>query len=118
MSKGIDELRRLHRTLGVLLDDPQPGLLTWKKMLSEILLEMACYAGVGMAPKHAPAMLDALVFIQEALANFRDGLDATLHPVHGLLKLEEVKYCVVDPVVDAATAPPSAPASAGTTTSG
>lgn len=48
----------------------------------------------------APSLFEALRFVQTALANFRDGLDGTLHPEHGMLKLEEVKYCVVDPVIE------------------
>jgi len=48
----------------------------------------------------AADMLDALRFVQKAIANFRDGLDFTDHHEHGALRLEEVKYCVVDPVID------------------
>lgn len=107
MSKGVDELRRLHRTLGVLLDDPQPGLLTWKKMLSEVLLDMACYAGVGMAPKHAAALLEALEFIVNDVP--KPGEDA---------ELTATGYNMACAAIALATAPASALASAGTTTSG
>jgi hypothetical protein len=44
---GLDELRELHMKLGQLLDDPQPGLATWRLALSQILLELAKYAGAG-----------------------------------------------------------------------
>ena len=47
----------------------------------------------------APDMLEALQFVQKALADWRDGEDSTQHPVHGVLSLEEVKYCVVDEVI-------------------
>ena len=42
----MKELRKLHRQLGALLADPQPGL-TWRAALRETLLELAQYAGVG-----------------------------------------------------------------------
>jgi hypothetical protein len=45
---GIDRLRELHRKLGVLLADPEPGLLSWRACLSETLLEMAAFAGGGI----------------------------------------------------------------------
>lgn len=48
----------------------------------------------------AEELLEALRFVQTAIANFRDGLDYTLHPGYGALKLEEVKYCVVDPIIE------------------
>lgn len=45
----------------------------------------------------APVLLDALLKVQTALANWRDGKDITLHlEGHGPICLEEVKYCVVD----------------------
>jgi hypothetical protein len=58
---GLDELRELHRRAGKLID-PQCdgiGMFSWKIMLSDLLLEMACYAGHGMAPKAAPDLLAA-----------------------------------------------------------
>jgi len=44
-SLGLDQLKELNRRLSGLLDDPQPGLYTWHKMLSECLIEMALYCG-------------------------------------------------------------------------
>jgi hypothetical protein len=44
-------------------------------------------------------MKEALTFVQYALAQYRDNLPI-IHPVHGELTLEEVKYCVVDPALD------------------
>jgi hypothetical protein len=43
-----------------------------------------------------PDLIDALLFVQEAIALWRDGGPHLRHPEHGLLTLEEVKYCVVD----------------------
>ena len=51
----------------------------------------------------APDLLEALVFVQKALADWRDGKEGTHHPVHGRLNLEEVKYNVVDLVIEKAT---------------
>ena len=44
-------------------------------------------------------LIDALKFVQYALACFRDN-EPIIHPEHGELYLEEVKYCVVDPVLE------------------
>ena len=44
---GLDDLRRLARQLDGLLGDPNPGLHTWRRSLSNTLLEMADYAGYG-----------------------------------------------------------------------
>ena len=48
------------------------------------------------------SLLDAMEHVQKALAAFRDGETTYKHPEHGSLLLEEVKYCVVDPVLEAA----------------
>jgi hypothetical protein len=45
---GIGHLKELHEKLGKMLDDPQPGLFSWQTALSEVLMEMADYAGHGM----------------------------------------------------------------------
>lgn len=45
-------------------------------------------------------LFDALRFVQLAIADWRDGGNGLVHPEHGLLHLEEVKYCVVDPVLE------------------
>ncbi len=42
---------------------------------------------------------DALLCVQEALAAFRDGVPY-VHPTHGQLSLEEVKYVLVDPALE------------------
>lgn len=39
--KPLDNLRSLHAKLGGLLDDPQPGLVTWNIMVREVLLDLA-----------------------------------------------------------------------------
>ena len=44
-------------------------------------------------------VIEALKFVQYALACDRDG-EKIIHPIHGELCLEEVKYCVVDPVIE------------------
>ena len=46
-TKGIDELRDLNRKLASLLDDPQPGIATWRMCLNKLLMQMADYAGMG-----------------------------------------------------------------------
>ena len=43
-------------------------------------------------------LLSALKFTQTALANWRDEKDI-VHPKHGILNLEEVKYLVVDAAI-------------------
>lgn len=48
MSIGIERLKRLNANLEALLADPQPGLFTWSKALSDTLMEMSDYAGHGM----------------------------------------------------------------------
>ena len=47
MTPGIEKLRELNRRLGELLDDPHPGLWSWRDMLSNTLLEMVDHAGYG-----------------------------------------------------------------------
>jgi hypothetical protein len=42
-------------------------------------------------------LLAGLLEVQVALACYRDGLPY-IHPEHGELRLEEVKYCIVDPL--------------------
>jgi len=44
--------------------------------------------------------LEALKQVQIALACHRDNLDY-IHPQHGKICLEEVKYCIVDPAIEA-----------------
>lgn len=49
MSKGVEELKALNRRLERLLDDEEgAGMWSWKVAVSEVLLEMADYAGYGM----------------------------------------------------------------------
>lgn len=43
--------------------------------------------------------IEALEQVRDALACHRDG-ETYVHPEHGELCLEEVKYCVVDPVLE------------------
>jgi len=50
-----------------------------------------------------PLLLEALQFVQLALAEWRDGSDEIEHPKHGKINLEEVKYLVVDEAISAAT---------------
>lgn len=57
---GIDELRELNRKLSLLLDDPQPGLFSWRIMLSETLMDMANYAGHGMVSEQFPRAREML----------------------------------------------------------
>lgn len=46
-SNGIEDLRALNFRLENLLRDPHPGLFTWMTTLSDLLIEMAGYAGHG-----------------------------------------------------------------------
>jgi len=62
---GLDRLRELHRRLGVLLNNPQPGLFTWRTTLSQRLMDMADYAGLGFVHTF-PDVLDALKGAEEA----------------------------------------------------
>ena len=48
-------------------------------------------------------LLEALIFVQKALAEWRDGSEETHHPEHDWIHLEEVKYLVVDTAIDKAT---------------
>lgn len=50
----------------------------------------------------APQMLAALIEVQRAIANDRDGEQYT-HHIHGKLALEEVKYLIVDAAIELAT---------------
>jgi hypothetical protein len=56
MSKGIEEMKALHAKLGALLDDPAEGCHTWRFAISDVLMELACYAGHG----HVTAFPDLL----------------------------------------------------------
>lgn len=49
--------------------------------------------------KREQELTDALKFVQTALANWRDEQDI-IHPKHGILNLEEVKYLVVDTILE------------------
>ncbi len=42
---GLDELRELNRKLKQLLDDPQPGLYTWRMALRDIISEINKFGG-------------------------------------------------------------------------
>jgi len=55
---------------------------------------------IQFCPLHAaaPDMLEALQEVQKALACFRDD-EQYVHPVHGELCLEEVKYVLVDAAI-------------------
>lgn len=57
---GIDRLRELNERLRMLLLSPHPGLTTWRKALSETLMEMADFAGYGQV-SHLPASHDRLL---------------------------------------------------------
>ncbi len=48
---GIDTLRALNRKLAILLEKPEPGLYSWRTVLSRTLLDMADYAGYGEISK-------------------------------------------------------------------
>lgn len=39
--KNIEELKELNQKLTSLLNDPQPGLITWHECVAEVLGEMA-----------------------------------------------------------------------------
>ena len=48
-------------------------------------------------------LVEALKFVQTALANWRDEEDI-IHPEHGKLNLEEIKYLIVDEILKNAKA--------------
>ena len=56
---GIEKLQALNRHLTSLLDDPHPGLATWRIALSKTLMELADYAGHGNVSTF-PEVLNAL----------------------------------------------------------
>ena len=56
---------------------------------------------MGIKDNQKRDLLETLRFVQLALANWRDGEDI-IHPEHGILTLEEVKYLVVDPAISKA----------------
>lgn len=41
---NLDRLRELSRQLKELVDDPQPGLFTWREMLRDTLRKIAAFA--------------------------------------------------------------------------
>ena len=61
---GLDELKKLNSKLAMLLDDPQPSLIIWLKMLHDVLLELPQYAEEG-----------TLVFFRA-----KDGYRSNRHP--------------------------------------
>lgn len=57
---NIDELRELSRKLAALIEDPQPGLATWRLQLGEVAKTMAGFWGeytpdYTVARVHIPA---------------------------------------------------------------
>jgi len=41
---NLEELKELNRKLAMLLEDPQPGLFTWKRHLWDVLEKIAEFA--------------------------------------------------------------------------
>ena len=56
---GWDKLGQLHKRLGDMLANPNPGLSTWMQALSVLLMDMADYAGHGYVSAF-PDLLEAL----------------------------------------------------------
>lgn len=48
---SIEKIKDLHARLGGLLADPQPGLMTWMTMLSDVLTELGRFDGKGGGTK-------------------------------------------------------------------
>ncbi len=76
---GIDELRELMRQLSLLLDDPHPGLFTWKESLSHYCLEIGDFGGIGYVSA-MPALLAACKEARTELLNQRN-VDADIWPI-------------------------------------
>lgn len=47
---GLARIRELNQQLSRLMEDPQPGLVTWRTLLSQTLEELAIYCGTEVAP--------------------------------------------------------------------
>lgn len=61
---GIEELKELNRKLGMLLDDPHPGLMTWRSFLHEYLSEMSKFSGEStVRPASSTSMREAKEFM-------------------------------------------------------
>lgn len=97
---GIDELKELNRQLAGLLDDPQPGLFTWKEALSACCLDIGDFAGIG----YVSAMPDLLGACKAAV---QDSLTASLHGTGGLTK--PVRAKLVAAIAKAEPQPPEEP---------
>lgn len=54
---------------------------------------------IALACAAAPEMLDALIQVQVAFGCLRDG-QHYIHPVHGPIAIEELKYLVIDPLLE------------------
>lgn len=52
----LTELTHLHRSLGKLLDSPEPGLISWLTMLSRTLADLALWSGTAEGIAAAPML--------------------------------------------------------------
>jgi hypothetical protein len=84
----------------VLLCDDDPSELSDSRAICSVMGDRR--EGNAMLIAAAPRMLEALEQMQIALACFRDG-QHYIHPVHGPLGFEELKYLVVDTAINLAT---------------
>lgn len=53
----IEKLKELSRNLNALLEEPEPGLMTWNEMLSKVLIEIAGFAPGCFQPEGAPTLM-------------------------------------------------------------
>lgn len=65
------------------------------------------YEANGALIAAAPELLDGMRYLQSVLASIRDNEEIPAHPVHGKIRTyEEVKYLIVDPLIEKATGEP------------
>lgn len=88
---NIDELRELSRKLAALIEDPQPGLATWRMQFAEMAKTMAGFWGAyepdyTVARIHIPA--DVFEFFSRASGG--RGEDAITNALKTLMEMFSV----------------------------
>jgi hypothetical protein len=71
MSKSIEGLKHLNNQLRSLLDDPHPGLITWRESLRGVLEKMSDYAGHGRVSEFSH-IVNALQQCRDAIQGYKD----------------------------------------------
>lgn len=88
MSDFIQDLKEEARKLVSLLEDPQPGLVTWKSFLAERIDKIAAFSGTYMLVTHIERLINECEKIQKDPAFSTEVRVGVVHVNVGLLKMQ------------------------------